>query len=160
MEEKGNHGRNWAGERADGDLIGDLGKQRGEVYIAQHSERSVRLDQSAQSSGIRIGIQKAFFFGMKKCAPNSQPIFVCVCSKHPLHVVLPSDQLDLAHASHSAIQPAVQSTQTLPLVWFLHSLAFPSLPFLRSRSSIHPPSVLILSSPRTPHPTPNLCRGD
>ena len=50
--------------RADGDLIGDLGKQRGEVYIALHSERSVRLDQSAQSSGIRIGIQTASLFGM------------------------------------------------------------------------------------------------
>ena len=34
-----------------------FGKAEGEVYIAQHSERSVRLVQSASSSGIHIGIQ-------------------------------------------------------------------------------------------------------
>ena len=45
-----------------------FGKAEGEVYIVQHSERSVRLVQSASSSGIHIGIKQPLLhcFGMRK----------------------------------------------------------------------------------------------
>ena len=52
-EEWSKLGRGARGRRPDW----GFGKAEGEVYIAQHSERSVRLVQSASSSGIHIGIQ-------------------------------------------------------------------------------------------------------
>ena len=138
-----------------------FGKAEGEVYIAQHSERSVRLVQSASSSGIHIGIQTTIAlhcFGMRKrdsskCPTNFRMLEIKI---NEAQSTRRTNLVWHMPAIPSFNQPCSPLRHFRPSVFFLHSLAFTSLPFLGSLPSIHPPSVLVLPSP---HPTP-ICVGE
>ena len=145
------------------DLIGDLGKQRGRCTLhSTVSEASAWFNLLHHlGTGIHIGIQTTIAlhcFGMRKrdsskCPTNFRMLEIKI---NEAQSTRRTNLVWHMPAIPSFNQPCSPLRHFRPSVFFLHSLAFTSLPFLGSLPSIHPPSVLVLPSP---HPTP-ICVGE